>query len=179
MHGLQQALERIARAIETVAGILMGLITVLVVASATGRYLFAWPLPDAFDLSRLLLGAAIMWGFASVGYRGSHIKVDIVADLVPVGVRRWIDAIAWSVLLVFAALLAWKMFGRVASAATSGESTMDLRLPAWPVMALIWAGVLVSVPAILARLVLIVTGRGTLDHYDAIDASTEPEGPSG
>lgn len=169
MMRLQRILERIAHGIEVVAGTIMGLVTILVVASATGRYLFAYPLPDAFDMSRLLLGAAIMWGFASVGFRGSHIKVDILAERLPAGPRRWVDAFAWTLLLIFTVLLTWKMFGRVSSAAISNESTMDLRLPAWPMMGLIWLGVAVSLPAILARLILIVTGRGSLDHYESID----------
>lgn len=173
MKNLEKSLERMSHGIEVVAGLIMGLVTLLVVASALGRYLFAYPLPDAFDMSRLLLGAAIMWGFASVGYRGSHIKVDILAERLPQGPRRWVDAFAWTVLLIFAVLLAWKLFGRVSSAAASNESTMDLRLPAWPMMGLIWLGVLVSVPAILARLILIVTGRGTLDPYESIDVKDE------
>jgi TRAP-type C4-dicarboxylate transport system permease small subunit len=174
MLRLQSHLERISQGIEIVAGLMMGLVTVLVVASAVGRYLFAYPLPDAFDMSRLLLGAAIMWGFASVGYRGSHIKVDIIAEHLPSGPRRWVDTFAWTVLLLFAALLTWKMFGRVSSAAMSNESTMDLRLPAWPMMGLIWLGVAASIPAILARLILIVTGRGTLDHYESTEVKDEP-----
>ncbi len=173
MRRLQHILERITHGIEVVAGIIMGLVTVLVVASAVGRYLFAYPLPDAFDLSRLLLGAAIMWGFASVGYRGSHIKVDLLADAVPAGPRRWIDAFAWTLLLIFTVLLAWKMFGRVSSAAASNESTMDLRLKAWPLMGLIWLGVVVSLPAIVARLLIVLSGRGTLDSYDAVDLKDE------
>ncbi len=168
MLKLQRALDRVALAIEMVAGMLMALITVVVVVSAVGRYLFSFPVPDAFDLSRLLLGAAIMWGFASVGYRGAHIKVDLVAELFPAGVRRWTDAFAWSVLLLFTVLLAWMMLRRVLSAGGSGEATMDLRLPAWPFLLLIWSGVLVSIPAILARLILLVSGRATLEQFDAI-----------
>ena len=175
MAKLQAALDRISLAIEKVAGALMALITLLVVASAVGRYLFAVPIPDAFDLGRLLLGAAIMWGFASVGYRGSHIKVDLVAEVLPAHVRRWTDAMAWTVLLCFTVVLAWKMFGRVTSAAGSGEATMDLRLPAWWFLALIWAGVLVSLPAILARLIIVATGRGTLDHYEKAEAAQDED----
>lgn len=170
---LQHVLERISHGIEIVAGCIMGLVTLLVVASATGRYLFAYPLPDAFDMSRLLLGAAIMWGFASVGFRGSHIKVDILVERLSAGPRRWIDAFAWTLLLIFTGLLAWKMFGRVSNAAISNETTMDLRLPAWPMMGLIWLGVAVSLPAILARLILIVTGRGSLDPYESIEVKDE------
>jgi len=173
MQGLQTALDRLALRIEKVAGVLMGLVTVIVVASAAGRYLFARPLPDGFDGSRYLLAAAIAWGFASVGYRGSHIKVDIVAEILPPLLRRIVDAFAWIVLLVFTCALVWMMLARVQSAGVSGEATMDLRLPAWPFMALIWAGFLASIPAILARLIFVVTGQGSLDHFDPADAVEE------
>jgi C4-dicarboxylate transporter, DctQ subunit len=173
MQKLQLILERIAYIIELVAGLIMGIVTLLVVLSAVSRYLFSYPLPDAFDLSRLLLGAAIMWGFASVGYRGSHIKVDLIAEMLPVNRRRWLDMFAWSVLLFFTVLLTWKMFGRVSSAAVSGEATMDLRMPAWPLMTFAWLGVVVSLPAIIARLILIISGLGTLDHFEAVDKIAE------
>ena len=74
-------LERFCKVVEAVAGLLLLACTILIVASATGRYLFTWPIPDAFDISRLLIGACIMCGFASVGYRGGHIKVDLFAEL--------------------------------------------------------------------------------------------------
>lgn len=162
-------LERICLAIEMVAGVMMALITLLVVVSAIGRYLLAWPVPDAFDLSRLLLGCAIMWGFASVGYRGTHIKVDIVAEMLPQSARRWIDTISWLFLLLFTLLLTWKLLHRVESAAAGGEATMDMRIPAWPFYAIIWAGVAVSILAVVARLIIIISGRGSLDHFDAVD----------
>ena len=150
----------------------MALITILVVISAVSRYLFAFPIPDAFDLSRLLLGAAIMWGFASVGFRGSHIKVDIVAEILPAKMRRWVDTFAWTILFIFTCLLTWKMLGRVLSASRSGEATMDLRIPAWWIMALTLAGVAVSIVTVLARLILVATGRGSLDHFDSADMAT-------
>lgn len=175
MKAFQSILDRIALSIEVVAGIMMGVVTVIVVISAISRYLFAYPLPDAFDISRYLLGTAIMWGFASVGYRGSHIKVDIIAELVRGKGRRLIDAFAWSVLLIFTILLTWKMFDRVASAARSGEATMDMRIPAWPFLTLICAGVAVSILAIFARLVIVISGRGTLDTYESIQPNDEQE----
>lgn len=176
MKRLQATLDQVALGIEKVAGVLMALITVVVVASAVSRYVFAFPLPDAFDLSRYLLGAAIMWGFASVGYRGSHIKVDLVAEIAPPSMRRWMDTFAWSLLLLFTCALAWKMFDRVASASRSGEATMDMRIPAWPLMTLIWLGVVVSILAIVARLILVASGRGTLEHYDTAEIQDDDQG---
>jgi TRAP-type C4-dicarboxylate transport system permease small subunit len=170
-----RALQRFVDAVETVAGLILAAVTVLVVVSAVGRYLFASPIPDAFDVSRLLVGAAIMWGFASLGFRGSHIKVEILAEALPPAARRVVDSLAWSLLLFFAILLAWKMLERVQSAHASGEATFDLRIVTWPLMALIWGGAAASVVTILARLVLVVTGRGGLEASERVEADEADE----
>lgn len=174
---LANALEKVSLAIEKIAAALLAAITLLIVASALGRYVFATPIPDAFDLSRFLLGAAILWGFASVGFRGSHIKVDLFAEMMPRRIRRIVDLFAWSVLLVFTILLAWKMISRVLGAAASGEATFDLRLAAWPMMALIAAGAAVSVLTILVRILILARGEGGLDAFEEVDAIAMKDEP--
>lgn len=159
-------LERFCQAVEVIAGILLGAVTLLIVISTVGRYLLTWPVPDAFDVSRLMIGACIMWGFASVGYRGGHIKVDLFTEMLSPRLKRWADAFAWSMLLFFVLLLAWKMFVRTENAFRSNESTFDLRLAVWPLMALIWAGAAASVVTVFVRLYLVVTGRGTLESSE-------------
>ena len=104
---LVRSLERLSTLIEQIAGLFLAAITVLVFVSAIGRYAFAAPIPDAFDVSRLMLGVAVLWGFAIVGYRGAHIKVDLVAEVVPARLCFWLDVIASLVLLLFTAALAW------------------------------------------------------------------------
>ena len=169
-------LERFCKVVEAVAGLLLLACTILIVASATGRYLFTWPIPDAFDISRLLIGACIMWGFASVGYRGGHIKVDLFAELMSPRVRRIVDVFAWAMLLFFVPLLTWKMFERVESAMRSNEATFDLRISVWPLMALIWAGTAVTIITVLVRLYLVATGRGELEHSESSEFGDEPNG---
>jgi TRAP-type C4-dicarboxylate transport system permease small subunit len=137
---------------------------------------FAAPIPDGFDIARLMLGVAILWGFASVGYRGSHIKVDLIADLLPRRLRRWLDIVAWLLLLGFTILLAWKLFERANSAYLSNESSFDLRLPVWPFMLVMWLGVVASVITILARIVLLLTDqRSSLEHFESLDQSETAE----
>jgi TRAP-type C4-dicarboxylate transport system permease small subunit len=145
--------------VERLAGLFLAVVALVVFVSAIGRYGFAAPIPDSFDLSRLLLGVVAMWGLATVGYRGAHIKVDLFVELLPTGLRRWIDLFAWTLLLGFTLLLAWKMLGRVESAWRGHEATFDLRLPIWPLLALAWLGVAASVVTVLARLVFLATGR--------------------
>jgi C4-dicarboxylate transporter DctQ subunit len=156
---LVQRLDRLATLVETIAGLFLAAITVLVFISAIGRYVFAAPIPDAFDISRLLLGVVILWGFASVGYRGAHIKVDLVAQLLPARIQRGLDVLGALVLLLFTVLLAWKLAGRLESAFASHEATMDLRLSVWPWLAVIWLGVVASVFTISARIVLMLRSR--------------------
>jgi TRAP-type C4-dicarboxylate transport system permease small subunit len=158
MRRLARRLERLATLVERIAGLFLAAITVLVSVSAIGRYVLAAPIPDAFDIARLMLGVAMLWGFASVGYRGAHIKVDLVAELLPARARLWLDVGAALVLLLFTVLLAWMLLGRVESAFASNESTFDLRLPVWPWLAAIWLGVVASVFTIATRILLMALG---------------------
>ena len=171
-----RALDKFCQWVEVLAGLLLGAVTILIVISAIGRYLFTWPVPDAFDLSRLLIGASIMWGFASVGYRGGHIKVDLFAEMMSPRVRRIVDIFAWAMLLFFVVLLTWKMFDRVESAMRSHEATFDLRISVWPFMALIWIGTAATICTVVMRLYLIATGRGELEHSETSEMGDEPDG---
>jgi C4-dicarboxylate transporter DctQ subunit len=156
---LVRRLDRLATLVETIAGLFLAAITIRVFVSAIGRYVFAAPIPDAFDVSRLMLGVVILWGFASVGYRGAHIKVDLVAEALPARIRRGLDLLGALVLLLFTVLLAWKLGDRLESAFLSHEATMDLRLPVWPWLAVIWLGALASAFTIGARIVLMLRPR--------------------
>jgi C4-dicarboxylate transporter, DctQ subunit len=145
-------IERFCELVEVVAGVLLGVVMVLTVASTAGRYLFAWPVPDAFDLSRLLIGACIMWGLASVGYRGGHIAVDLLYEIVGKRSRQMINVAAWLALLSFTVMLTVMLYHRVASAYASHEVTFDLKLPVWPLLLLIWIGCAVSVVTVALAL---------------------------
>ncbi|MCW1931033.1 TRAP transporter small permease [Pararhodobacter zhoushanensis] len=163
---MSRLIEVFCRTVETIAAILLGIVMLLVVVSTFGRYALAMPVPDSFDISRYLLGACVMWGFAVIGLRGGHIQVDIIADMVGPRARRWIDTFAWALLLLFIALIAWKMLGRVQSAMRTNESTFELRLAAWPFLAVIWLGAAASVVTVSVKLLRIITGRELVDSAD-------------
>ncbi|MBP1844904.1 TRAP-type C4-dicarboxylate transport system permease small subunit [Rhizobium petrolearium] len=137
---MHRYLERFSDAVDVIAGLLLGLCTLLIVVSTVGRYVFSWAIPDSFDLSRYLIGACIMWGFASLGYRGGHIAVDLLYEPLGPRGRRVLDFIAWALLLAFTAMLAYMMFFRLTGAYRSNEATFDLRIPVWPLVGLIWLG---------------------------------------
>jgi len=155
--------------IERIAGVILGLVTVLIVVSAIGRYIFATPVPDAFDLSRLILGVAIAWGLASLGFHGTHIKVDLLAQGVRPELRRMMNLFAWLVLLASTALLTFKIWERVYAAMIGGDVTMELRLPHWPFFLAIWLGLAAALYTTIVRLLLIAKQGSDLGEYDGID----------
>ena len=165
--------SRIIRVIERVAGGILAIVAIMIVASAIGRYGFSTPMPDAFDLPRLVLGVAIIWGLASAGYHGSHIKVDLLAQAFRGPLRRAVNAFAWSVLLLFLGLLIWKIFDRVMSAHAGGDATMDLRLPHWPFFAAIWLGLIAGFFASAWRLYLVVFHGRELEELDDHEAAED------
>ena len=165
---MARIIEVFCQLVEIVAGVLIALVTLVIVASALGRYLLGMPIPDAFDIARLLMGASMMWGFAVVGWRGGHIAVDLLTTAMPEKLRRWIEVFAWTVLLVFVVLLVWRMQGRVMSAWRGNELTVDLRLPIWPMLAVIWLGAVASLGTVTARIFMLATGRASIDGPDEI-----------
>ncbi|TCK16391.1 TRAP transporter small permease [Marinobacterium mangrovicola] len=172
---MSKLINKTLSAIEVVAAILFGAVTLLIVLSAIGRYGFAAPIPDSFDLSRLVLGVAIIWGFASLGFRDSHIKVSISSHMFSKSVTRWIEVFAWTLLLIFTAVLAWKMFGKFLSSHASGETTFDLRIPLWPFVFAIWLGLVGAIITTLYRIIQIVTRRDFCIIENSITGSRDEE----
>jgi TRAP-type C4-dicarboxylate transport system permease small subunit len=149
---IRPGIDRIIAAAELLAGLFLALVVILTFASVVLRYLFAWTIPDSYDLSRLFLGIVIFWGIAVTGFRGDHITVELVYNVLPRPARRVLDLLATLFTLACMALFAWAMAGKVIDIFDSGETTYDLRLPVWPFYALAWFGLIGSVLLLLIRL---------------------------
>jgi TRAP-type C4-dicarboxylate transport system permease small subunit len=159
---LEARIEGAMAWIERIAGFLLGVITLVVFTGAVMRYLFTMPIPDGFDISRLLLGCAVLWGLASATFRDSHIRMDLAWQFLPAGGRRALDLAANLVTLVAIAIFAWMLLSKVQDVYAANESTFDLRLPIWPFYALAWLGVAAALLSAAARFYLLALGRGAV-----------------
>ena len=146
-------IDRIIAATERMAGALLAFVVVLTFVSVVARYVFAWSIPDSYDLSRLFLGVLIFWGIAVTGYSGTHITVDLVWNALPRPARYALDLLSTLFTLCCMAVFAWAMAGKVLDELGSGEQTYDLRLPVWPFYLLAWVGLGGSVLLLLVRFV--------------------------
>jgi len=128
-------------AIERLAAIFLAVMTALTFVAVVLRYAFNYVIPDAFDISRLLLGIAIFWGIAAANYRDEHIGMDLVWSLAGARGRRTIDIAAGLLTLAVFLVFGWMMTFKVYDTLRSGETTFDLHLPLWLFYAVAWLGI--------------------------------------
>jgi len=144
-------IDRLIGGAERLAGGFLAFVTALTFVSVMLRYVFAWSIPDAYDLSRNFLGILIFWGIAVTGYRGDHITVELFWNALPPRGRWALDILASLFTIVCMAAFAWAMADKVLDIYGSHEATYDLRLPVWPFYALAWLGLGGSVLLLLVR----------------------------
>jgi len=143
--------DRFIQAIEWLAAIFVGIVTIDTFLSVCLRYFFAWQIPDSFDFGRLLLGILIFWGIAATSYRGAHITVDLVWSLVNARWKRVIDVFATLVLLFVVTVQTATLFDKVRLTYQDNVETFDMHLPTWPFFAVAWLGDVSAVLLIAIR----------------------------
>jgi TRAP-type transport system small permease protein len=145
--------DRLIAGAERLAGAFLAFVTALTFVSVVLRYVFAWSIPDAYDLSRNFLGIMIFWGIAITCFRGEHIGVDLLWGALPPRGKRALDLAASVFTLGCMAVFAWAMALKVMDEYATSEQTYDLHLPIWPFYGVAWIGIAASVPLMLLRLV--------------------------
>jgi TRAP-type C4-dicarboxylate transport system permease small subunit len=145
--------DRITRWLAWIAGatILLGcggLITIDVVT----RAIFRRGVVESFELSGYALAVGIGLGLASTVTAKANIRVDILLDLFPRGLRRAADLLAAIALAVIAVALAWYCWGTVQQSwRMDAKSVSSLQTPMVIPQGLWWIGIFwFAVVAVLA-----------------------------
>ncbi|MBU6498622.1 MAG: TRAP transporter small permease [Rhodospirillales bacterium] len=159
--------ERIIHAAETLAACFLAFVTALTFVAVVLRYVFSWTIPDSYDASRLLLGVMIFWGIAVTGYRGDHITVELLYNVVPRRGRHVLDVLATLFTLLCMAVFTWAMLGKVLDAYHSGETTFDLHVPLWPAFGLAWVGLFGGVLLLVVRLLRVIRRPASVAPFSA------------
>lgn len=148
---MERTIDRFVDAIDRMAALFLAAVTALTFVSVILRYIFAWSIPDSYDISAQLLGILIFWGIAATSYRGTHITVDLLWANVGPNWQRAIDVFATLVLLFVVVVQTYTLFDKVVSTRDANLQTFDLRLPVWPFYAVAWVGDVAAVLLIAVR----------------------------
>ena len=157
--------DRFIDLIEVTAAGFLAVVTLLTFVSVILRYFFSWAIPDAYDVTRLLLGILIFWGMAVASYRGDHITVDLLWTAMPPIVQRAMDVFAAIVTLIGLAAFTWMFAGKVIDIRAANIGTYDLREPLWPYYFVAWIGLAAAVLLLMLRTVRLVFWPQKLVRY--------------
>lgn len=183
---MQTAIERLARTMAVLGGIVLTLLVVLTCVSVLGRGLNtlghsnwvsesfgAWligmgvgPLTGDFELVEAGIAFSIFAFLPICQLYAGHATVDIFTSGLSERVNRWLEAF-WEVVLTLVILLiTWRLSAGMMDKIGNGETTFLLQFPIWWAYAASFAAAVVaSITAIycaVGRVVLAATGRSIL-----------------
>jgi C4-dicarboxylate transporter DctQ subunit len=147
---------------------------VVVTYEVLQRYVFNAPTMWSDEIASYLLIAIVFLGLAQNLRQGSHIRIDVITNLVPVRTRLMLEVLAYGIGIVFSIMLVvgtWTRFDNFWFRHTSSDS--PLMTPLWMPM----------VPVVLGAAVLslaMVTGfvaalRSLLSGDEPAAAPVHPE----
>lgn len=147
----QSPVDKFIDLIEVTAAGFLAVVTLLTFVSVILRYFFSWGIPDAYDVTSLLLGILIFWGMAAASYRGDHITVDLLWSAMPPLVQRAMDVFSAIVTLVGLTAFTWMFAEKVIDIRNAGTGTFDLRQPVWIYYFVAWIGLAAAVLLLMLR----------------------------
>ena len=146
---------------QTLAGMLGIAALALALWQVVSRYFFPQnSISYAEEAIVYLMIWAIMIVSSQLVRADGHVRPDLVLNVVPAGVRRWMEAFNSIAAIVFCAALAWYGWQVVATALTIDEhSASDLRFPMWIYYAALPVGGLLMSMRYFIRLAGLVSSR--------------------
>jgi C4-dicarboxylate transporter, DctQ subunit len=149
------------RAEQTLAGMLGIAALALALWQVVSRYFFP---NTAISYAEEAIVYLVVWAIMIVSSQlvraDGHVRPDLVLNVVPAGVKRWMEAFNSVAAIAFCAALTWYGWQVVGTALLIDEhSASDLRFPMWIYYAALPAGGLLMSLRYLIRLAGLVSAR--------------------
>ena len=128
---MTRALDGLARAFALAGGAILVSLTLMSVASVTGRALFGTPVPGDFELVQIGCGAAIAAFLPYCQFRRGNIIVDFFTVRAGARIQAALDAFGALLLALVMAVLAWRTALGMVAVRAAGEVSMIVGFPIW------------------------------------------------
>lgn len=160
------------RVLADVAGVALFAMMLLTVLSSAGRFLFAWPVPDAEAIAEMLLVAVVFLPMAWTQAQRQHVEVTLFTDFARAEIRRRLIWFGCLVGFVAFSMLTYAMSRGALRAYETGDSYLGVNeIVTWPARTI----AVVGLAAFVLRLALDLTVArfhaheriaGPADHTD-------------
>lgn len=169
-----RVLRCLAHVLALTGGAIVLALVVMSLVSLVGRKLFSAPVPGDIEMLEMAIAVAVTAFLPLCELNGNHIRVDILAGILPDGVNRVLLSVGHVLLAAVAALVAWRTVLLVDNSLTYGSTSTMLAAPLWIPQSLMVPSLLMLTLCALYR-----AGRSLVEPAiaatDADDALREAE----
>lgn len=159
MTKFRQVLEGVPAALLLVMALLTSL-------SATTRYFFNAPIPDEYEISRMLLSVVVCWGMAAAFYYRDHIYLDVFWGRFGPRAQRVLSRLGALLCLLLMGGYSVALALKVLDTMDGGIRTIDLGISVWGFQFAAWLGTLASVAILLKQALWPTAGEADEPHVD-------------
>jgi TRAP-type C4-dicarboxylate transport system permease small subunit len=107
VRALNRAVDRLARLMGGCAGWLFIGCACFITFDVIARRFFGFSTQSSIELSGYMLAIGIAWGLASAMEGRAHVRIDVLIQRMPPGIRRYLHWIALAMLAVFSGFLVY------------------------------------------------------------------------
>ena len=158
---------RISKILDIVPAVLLAIMALVTSISVVSRYLFNHPVPDEYELSRLLLSVVICWGIA-MAFRGNHhIYLDLFWGRIGRLGRQILGRIGAFISLLIVSGYSYMLLQKALDTMHSNNRTIELGVPVWGFQAAAWLGTVAAAVVLLGQVL----------RPSAFDAASEIDPP--
>ena len=130
MQRLQTIAEGISRVGAIVGGAMLLIASIVICIDITTRYLFAWTVGGADELSGYALAISSAWGLSAAVLTRSHIRIDTVYVRVRPRIRAGLDLLSLATFVFFFALITYYAWGVLKQSWQSdSHSLSEIQMP--------------------------------------------------
>lgn len=130
MQRLQTIAEGISRVGAIVGGAMLLIASIVICIDITMRYLFAWTVGGADELSGYALAISSAWGLSAAVLTRSHIRIDTVYVRVKSRLRATLDLLSLAAFIFFFSLVTYYAWGVMKQSWDSdSHSLSEIQMP--------------------------------------------------
>ncbi len=132
MQAFQTVIKRLSNSLNAVGALLLTLMMMLTVTDVILRY-FGCPFTGTFELMSFAGALVVGLALAQTSLDDAHVKVDVVEDLSSQKIKNALRLFNKFLGMGIFMLLAWAMFEKARDLHITGEVSLTLHVPYYPV----------------------------------------------
>ena len=103
----ENLIRKMNQAADLLTALLLAIMTIAVLASIFGRYLFRIPVPAAVDAAYFSMLGCMFLQTGRALFEGKHVANTLLKDRLPIGVAAVLDFVAYAIVLMCCAVFVW------------------------------------------------------------------------